>query len=101
MKRDLKIITCLLLIRERILYEVINSMKITFNMSYTQINIFFEILVKRDFIEYIESTRNYSLTQNGENLLRECGVINMSIQDINNQNYEVDEDFYYSYFTNS
>ena len=97
MKKNFKIIMCLLLARELNIFELLLSMQKNFQMSFQQVTYFIETLIKLKLLELDEERIKYNVTRQGNDILKYNGIFDLNIEAINNQNYDVDEDFYHSY----
>lgn len=98
MKKNHKIIVCLMLIKEYNIDLVINTMKITFSMSYPQIIHFINSLLEQKLIQRKDDSFRYLLTNIGSDYLKDFGLLNISIEELNQRAPKINEDFYLNYF---
>lgn len=87
-----------MLIKEYEIDIVINSLNGTFSMSYPQILSFINSLIEKNFIQKVPYSLKFSLTENGKEYLKQFGLLNRTIKELNDSVPEINEDFYYSYF---
>lgn len=97
MKKNYKIIVCLMLIKEYDIDLVVNTMNNTFSMSYPQVVYFINLLLEQKLIQRKDDSFQYSLTNSGNDYLKKFGLLDTTIEVLNNSAPKINKDFYISY----
>lgn len=96
--KNYKIIVCLLLIRDYDVDVVINTINRIFSMSYPQTVYFINTMLEKKLIQNDFTSYGFSLTEDGQNYLKQFGLLDLDVNEINNRKPKINEEFYRNYF---
>lgn len=96
-KKNYKIIVCLMLIKDYDINLVFNTINYIFSMEYPQITYFINKLIDQDLVKKQIDSFQYSLTENGKNYLREFNLLDIRLEELNKTTPKINDDFYLSY----